>query len=128
VPAGGGGGDQVPDGTNGLPGDLVQSRGDLGAGPLVAVLGHRAGGDGRDRAERAGQVLGDGIEDVLVAPRTMCAPTLAAASATRPTVNAAFRSPPLSGSLPVRCRSPWCCAGGRSGCGFGWVPGRAPTS
>ena len=34
---------------------------------LVAIRGHRAGGDGGDRAERAGQVLRDGIEDVLVA-------------------------------------------------------------
>ena len=55
------------------------------------------------------------------APRTMCAPTLAAASETRAAMDAAFRSPPASGSLPVTCRSPWCCAGGRSG----WVSRRS---
>ena len=55
------------------------------------------------------------------APRTMCAPTLAAASETRAAMDAAFRSPPASGSLLVTCRSPWCCAGGRSG----WVSRRS---
>ena len=58
MPGGGGRGHQVPDGTSGLPGDLVQSRGDLGAEPLVAVLGHRAGGPGKDIE---GQGTGQGL-------------------------------------------------------------------
>ena len=61
------------------------------------------------------------------APSTMCAPTRAAASSIRAAISVAFAWPPLSGSLSVRCRSPWCTAGGSSRTWPLWEGSRLPT-
>ena len=61
------------------------------------------------------------------APSTMCAPTRAAASSIRAAISVAFAWPPLSGSLSVRFRSPWCTAGGFSRTWPLWEGSRLPT-
>ena len=61
------------------------------------------------------------------APSTMCASTLTAASSIRAAISVAFAWPPLTGSLPVTFRSPWCTAGGSSRTWPVWEGSRLPT-